>query len=147
MTIETMPRLVLERVYPTTPEVLFGCWTEAEQLKRWFAPSPAHVTAFAEVEATRDGKYRIGILDHSTGKTHIVAGVFHEVWPFSRLVFTWAWQTPGEPPDETLVTVEIEPVGSQSKLVITHERFPHVVMRDSHEKGWSGCLDKLAEVL
>ncbi len=29
---------------------------------------------------------------------------------------------PGEPPDETLVTVEIEPVGNESKLVLTRVR-------------------------
>ena len=137
-------RLALEREFSAPPETVFQCWTDGEHLVRWFAPTPEHETKYAEVDPREGGKYRIGILDRGTGKIHIVSGVFREVVPGKRLVFTWAWEAPTDHPGDTLVTVEFQPTAGGTKLVLLHEKFSSEEMQASHEQGWSGCLAKLA---
>jgi Activator of Hsp90 ATPase homolog 1-like protein len=36
-----------------------------------------------------------------------------------------------------------EAQGSDTEVVITHERIPNESARTSHETGWNGCLDSL----
>jgi len=48
---------------------------------------------------------------------------------------------------ETLVTVEFRDLGKSTQVVLTHELFPTRKARDDHDKGWNGCLDRLAEAV
>src|SRR5262245_63175144 len=38
--IDPMLDLVLERIVPVRPELVWRAWTEPEHLKRWFTPAP-----------------------------------------------------------------------------------------------------------
>ncbi|MGB6906697.1 MAG: SRPBCC domain-containing protein, partial [Methyloceanibacter sp.] len=79
------------------------------------------------------------------GEEHHVSGVYREVVPNEKLVFTWAWRS--MPERESVVTVLIKPDGPGSILTLIHEQFVDEETRDRHEHGWSGCLDKLVRYL
>jgi len=65
-----------------------------------------------------------------------------------KLVYTWAWlDEAGKPGRETLVTVTFRAMGRKTELTLRHEGFETRESRDSHNGGWNGCLDKLAEYL
>ncbi|MGH7866442.1 MAG: SRPBCC domain-containing protein, partial [Candidatus Dormibacteraceae bacterium] len=75
-------------------------------------------------------------------------GVYREVKPPSRLVYTWGWH--GDPAvefGETLVTVDFLDKEGFTEVQITHDRFPNPEVRDKHNHGWNGSLDKLEERL
>ena len=74
-----------------------------------------------------------------------MSGVYREVVPNEKLVFTWAWRS--TPERESLVTVSIKPDGAGSLLTLTHEQFFDEPARDRHEHGWIGCLNKLERYL
>jgi uncharacterized protein YndB with AHSA1/START domain len=77
-----------------------------------------------------------------------VTGVFREILPPRRLVFTWTWEAPDPHAGlETLVTVELLASGGDTEVVVTHEWFPTAATRDRHEAGWRATLDRLEEVL
>jgi uncharacterized protein YndB with AHSA1/START domain len=76
----------------------------------------------------------------------VVAGVYREVEPPSKLVFSWAWETPTSP-GETLVTLRLEPEGAGTRLLLVHERFPNAEECEKHRKGWTGSLERLPEVV
>jgi len=78
------------------------------------------------------------------GDVFYLGGVFREIRPPERLVYTWQWE--GEP-GETLVTVEFRDLGSRTEVVLTHERFPDAEAVARHTDGWNGCLIRLAELL
>jgi uncharacterized protein YndB with AHSA1/START domain len=79
------------------------------------------------------------------GERHQVSGIYREVVPDSRLVFTWAWQS--TPERESLVTITIAADGDGSLLTLHHEQFFDQKARDRHEHGWTGTLDKLEQFL
>ena len=102
----------------------------------------------AEVDLKVGGKYRFGMLEPGKDAPYVSYGVYQEVDPPARLVFTWAFEKmPGDDPDfvpaETLVTVEFIDKDGATEVVLTHERFPDEHMRDEHQAGWGGCLGGL----
>jgi uncharacterized protein YndB with AHSA1/START domain len=76
---------------------------------------------------------------------HNVGGVYREVVPNEKLVFTWAWQS--MPERESVVTVLFKPDGDGTLLTLTHEQFFDEPARDRHQQGWTGALEKLAKYL
>ena len=56
------------------------------------------------------------------GKDHIVSGVYREITPPERLVFTWAWEE-GKRGYDTVVTIELFETPGGTRLELTHEGF------------------------
>ena len=140
-------RLVMERVLPADRETVFRCWTDPKHLARWFGPTSEHSTPIADIDLRVGGRFRFGMKKGGDSEAHIVGGIYQEISPPKKLVFTWAWETSVQPPDETLVTIEFHEIGNQTRLVLIHERFPHAKMQDQHGEGWNGCLDRLGLLL
>ncbi len=136
--------LRITRVFSAPREKVFRAWTDPEALKNWFAPSEKYVTRIPRLDVRVGGAYRIEM--EVEGKAHIVAGTYQEVSPPKRLVFTWKWET--EPQHgESLVTIEFLDRGGKTEVILTHEKFPSETARDEHNKGWTGCLDRLGKFL
>ena len=74
-----------------------------------------------------------------------LSGVYREVIPQRKLVYTWAWKS--TPERESLVTVELRAAGGGTDLTLTHEQFYDEEARDRHEHGWTGCLGRLERYL
>jgi uncharacterized protein YndB with AHSA1/START domain len=94
----------------------------------------------ADADARVGGHFRI-VMRGTDGEEHDVRGVYREVVPNEKLVFTWAWRS--TPERESLVTVVIKPEGAGSLLTLVHEQFFDEAARDRHAYGWTGCLNKL----
>ncbi len=70
-----------------------------------------------------------------------MSGVYREIVPSSRLVFSWAWQS--TPERESQVTVDLKPDNDGTILTLTHEQFFSEKARDDHRGGWIMALDRL----
>lgn len=77
--------LVHDREYAAPRELVFACWTDAAHFARWFAPDNFEVPR-CEIDA-RPGGF-ICFEHRAEGKHVAIRGVFDEVVPPSRLVFT-----------------------------------------------------------
>jgi uncharacterized protein YndB with AHSA1/START domain len=141
----TKPSLTLKRRLKATPAQVFSAWSDPEKIIRWFGPSdavPASVRANVEVRA--GGRYQMNFQTED-GEHHQVGGVYREVVPNSRLVFTWAWHS--TPERESLVTVTVAKDGDGTMLTLLHEQFFDDKARDGHRRGWTGTLEKLERFL
>jgi len=134
------PSLTLTRSYPVAPEKVWRAWTDPGAMKRWFAPSDAFSVPVVEADVRVGGRYRI-VMKAPDGEQHDVSGVYREVVPNRKLVFTWAWRS--TPERESLVTVLLRAAGSGTELTLTHEQFFDEEARDKHQQGWIGCLGRL----
>lgn len=139
--------LRLRRTFAAPRERVFRAWTEPAALKRWFRAADGHTTPVAEVDLRVGGRYRLGMQPPDSDTVLVVGGIYQEVLPPARLVFTWRWEgaDAGEP--ETLVTVEFHERGAMTDVELIHEQFAGVAQRDQHAQGWQGCLDGLARTL
>ena len=90
-------------------------------------------------------QYAADLARSPDGHEHDVSGVYREVVPGEKLVFTWAWRS--TPERESLVTIELKPDGAGTLLTLTHEQFFDADARDRHQRGWEGALTKLEAFL
>ena len=139
------PALTLTRTYPVAPEKVWRAWTDAETLKKWWAPGPGQPVSAAELDVRAGGRFRI-VFGGADGKANECAGVYREVVPNRKLVFTWCW--PNSTPDRvSVVTIEFNRSAAGTDLVFKHEQFFDEKARDGHLRGWTAALDGLGRFL
>ena len=152
---ETTLRITRKLAAPR--ELVFKAWTQPEFLSKWWGVRADYTTPIAEVDLRVGGKYRLGMQPPDQDHPLVIGGIFREVNPPEKLVYTWVWE-PQLPeteirsegnvaPGETLVTVEFHDVDGQTEIVLTHQFFADQDMRDKHGHGWGGCLDQLARLV
>ncbi|WP_425064885.1 SRPBCC family protein [Reyranella sp.] len=140
--------LVLTRLIDAPRENLYRCWTEPALLKQWFAPKP-YETPVVEV-SVRPGGSNLIVMRGPDGTDMPNRGVYLEVVPNERLVFTDAFTEAWQPSAKPFMTVVLtfEKRGAKT-LYTARVRHWTVEDRDAHEKmgfhaGWGICTDQLA---
>lgn len=138
------PRLNIDRVYPVAPEKVWRAWADPQALSRWFGPGQPDSVTSAQLDVRVGGRYRIAFIAPD-GVEHVAAGVYREVVPNRRLVFSWTRE--GMPEVDSQVTIELRPVAGGTQLSFVHEQFPDVAARDDHRGGWLPTFEKLNNYL
>jgi uncharacterized protein YndB with AHSA1/START domain len=149
MTNETADReLVLTRLIDAPRENLYRAWTDATLLKQWFAPLP-WTTPHAELDV-RPGGASMVVMRSPDGNDMPCPGVYLEVVPNRRLVFTDAYTSAWWPSQKPFMTVILtfEDEGGKTRYT-ARVRHWTVADREAHEKmgfhqGWGQCADQLA---
>jgi uncharacterized protein YndB with AHSA1/START domain len=143
--------LVLTRIIDAPPEKVFRAWTEPELLKQWFAPLP-YTTPVAELDV-RPGGANLIVMRDPQGNDMPNRGIYLEVVPNRRLVFTDAYTKEWEPSEKPFMTVMLtfEDQGGKTKYTALVRHWT-VADRETHEKmgfhhGWGICADQLAAVV
>ena len=143
--LATKPSLTLTRRYPVAPEKVWRAWTDAQAVSKWWGPGPGEPVSAAELDVRVGGKFRI-VFGGPDGKAHECAGVYQEVVPYRKLVFTWSW--PNTTPERiSVVTIVFKDLNGKTELLFKHEELFDEKVRDDHQRGWSGTLEKLGNFL
>lgn len=137
------PSLTIVRSVKAPPEKLWCALTQPQALKQWMAPTDAFSIPVAEADVRVGGRYHL-VMNSPDGEEHDVSGVYREIEPNRKLVFTWAWKS--TPERESLVTMELRSAAGGTELTLRHEHFADAEARDRHEEGWTGCLSRLERV-
>jgi len=134
------PSLALKRRFEASPAQLYQAWTQPEKMIRWWGVTGHANAPIAEADLRIGGHFRVQFWTPN-GEHHSVSGVYREVVPDRKLVFSWAWQS--TPERESQVTVDLKPDNDGTILTLTHEQFFNETARDDHRRGWTQALDML----
>lgn len=126
--------LTVERAMQAPPDVLFRAWTE--HLDRWLA---APGTLLMRPEANTAFYFET----HHGAERHPYYGRFLRL-ERNRLV-ELTWLSTGTRHTETVITVELTPKGSGTRLRLTHMGFPDEELRNAHQEAWPMFLARLDE--
>jgi uncharacterized protein YndB with AHSA1/START domain len=144
--LETDRDLVLTRLIDAPQARLFEAWTRPELLKQWFAPLP-YTTPFAELDV-RPGGANVITMRGPDGVDMPNRGVYLEVVPNERLVFTDAYTEAWVPSAKPFMTVILTFEEEAGKTRYT-ARVRHWTVEDkeTHEtmgfhQGWGQCADQ-----
>jgi uncharacterized protein YndB with AHSA1/START domain len=137
----TKPSLTIRRRFNAPPEKVYGAWTDPEQIQRWFGPAGAH-TVRAQADVRVGGRFLVAF-QTPDGEEHEVSGVYRDIDPDAKLVFTWVWRS--TPERESLVTVALAPDGGGTLMTFIHEQLFDETTRARHHTGWTQSFEKLAQ--
>lgn len=140
---KSLPSVTIVRRVKASPAKIWAAITQPELMMQWWGPD-AGPTLRAEADVRPGGRLSV-VFRLLNGEEHNPTGVYREVVPEKKLVFTW--DLPGMPEPESLVTFLLEPIDGGTRLTLLHEHLPDEAMRRSHEHGWTGLLDKLPTFL
>jgi uncharacterized protein YndB with AHSA1/START domain len=147
----TRHELTLTRIIPAPPEKVFRAWTDPKLLKQWFCPLPWTVSV-AEIDPRPGGAMNV-TMRSPEGVDNPMQGVYLEIVPNEKIVFTDAYTKAWEPSEKpfmtAIITLEKVPEGTRYTARALHWT---AADREAHEKmgfhdGWGKCTDQLAALL
>lgn len=144
--------LTLTRVINAAPERVFAAWTQPELIKQWFTPRP-WTTPVVEVDVRPGGSSYI-LMRGPEGQEFPNRGVYLEVVPNRKLVFTDAFVNAWEPSEKPFMTgvITFDPTADGKTKYTARVMHWTVADRESHEKmgfhaGWGAATDQLEALL
>ena len=153
MTSETARHeLVLMREIDAPREKIFRAWTDPELLKQWFCPKPWGVS-HAELDVRAGGASLI-VMAGPNGEVVENRGVYLDVVPNEKLVFTDAFTTAWVPSEKPFMTgiIFLEPLGDGRTKYTAIARHWTDEDKRTHEamgfhEGWGAAADQLAALV
>ncbi len=140
--------LVLTLTLDAPRNNIWRCWTEPELLRQWFAPRP-WTTPRAELDVRPGGACLI-VMRSPEGQDMPCPGVYLEVVPNQKLVFTDAYTAAWEPSQKPFMTgiVTFEDAGPGRTRYVARVRHWTAQDRRQHENmgfhdGWTQCARQL----
>ena len=127
---QTLRTVAIERRLDATPDRVIRCWTDPDELMRWF---PVRV----------DGSLAVGARTTLVWPREQVWWEVTDLVTPSRFTFRWPWDA-----DETLVTnvtVSLEAEGSGTRILLTDGPFP--IDRPGGLDAWAEALAGWGEAL
>jgi uncharacterized protein YndB with AHSA1/START domain len=148
--VQTAPfaerELTITRIFDAPCSLVFKMWTDPKHLAEWWGPK-GFTNPVCEVDPRLGGALRI-VMRAPDGAEYPMKGVFREIAPPSRLVFTnIAMDKDGNHIIEGLTTVTFAEERGKTKLTL-HTRCAAMVdyaaaYLKGMEAGWTQSLEKL----
>lgn len=148
----------ITRLFDAPRELVWQAWTDPRHFKLWWGPKD-YTCPFCEMDLRVGGKY-LNCMRSPEGKDYWSTGVYREIIPMERLVFTDCFAdeqgnvVPAtyyglgvDFPIEMLVIMTLEDQDGKTKLTLRHIDLPTGPDREGAQLGWSQSFDKLAESL
>jgi glutathione S-transferase len=136
--------LKFEQTLDAPVERVWKAITDGKEVGKWYGPADEFRIEVLAWDCRVGGAYKVAMFSPQGGP-HVVVGVFKEITPGRKLAYSWAWE--GGLPMETLVTFTLKANGRKTDLPLTHEGFPNEGIRDNHNGGWTGSLERLARAV
>lgn len=133
----------LRRSFPISRTVLFRAWTDPGELARWWGPQGWEMDR-CELDVRRDGTWRTWFR-LPDGSQRAIGGVYLEIVPAERLVFTWEPEPEGDTPEEpSIVTLEFHDKAGATELTLTHRKLTTGRAVDM-DVGWTSTFESLGD--
>ncbi len=148
--LPTERELVITRVFDAPRELVFRAWTDPKHMARWWGPK--HFTNRVEqMDVRAGGAWRI-VMCAPDGAEYPAQGVYREIVPPERLVFTNdAADKDGNVIIEGFTTVTFDDQDGKTKLTVQTRGVAKVDYAANYlkgmEMGWTQSLDRLGESL
>ncbi len=136
-----VPTVQVRREIAAPAAELFDAFLDPAKLSVWMRPGDTSRTD-ARVDPRVGGAFEIVMHTPKGSVPH--TGAYQEITRPRRLVFTW--NSPYAGSHGSLVTVDFNPKGKFTEIVITHERLPSEEMAAAHTGGWSSILERIAGI-
>lgn len=140
---KSKPEFTIIRTLNARPELVWHAWTEENELVHWLPSTPIESISF---DVRKGGRYCYTMVNTETGQEFPTGGVFLDVVPFERLVFTWGY--PDAPIENSpVVTLTLTAYGDCTEMSFRLSGFAGHPGDQYVYDGWSETLNNFASHL
>jgi uncharacterized protein YndB with AHSA1/START domain len=121
VTLPSETEIRFSRFFARSPQLLFDAWTQPEHVRQWWGCEGSSIVA-CEMDVRVGGSWRL-VMRMTDGSDHPFRGVYREIMPGERLVYTECYDVPqfGRPKWLTVVTFEAVEEGTVLTHTIRHD--------------------------
>src|SRR5688572_13235154 len=136
---DSAPSVVIERLIPAPPRVVFEAWLDPKALQRFMCGGPGVTVTKVECDPRVGGRFLIVMNVEGHDIAH--RGEYLEIERYRRLSFTWLSIYAG---DGSQVTIQFKESGKgQTLLTLFHVGLAESE-REKHDEGWSYIFTNLS---
>jgi len=140
--------LVVDRTYNAPRDLVWKVFTDPAHARHWMGPRHHPAVAF-EQDVRVGGRWSLTLKSVEDGKLLKQGGVFREIAPRERVVYTMSWDEahPANGP-EMLISIDFSDAGAdKTRVVFRQEGLPSIPERDGHNEGWNSAFDRIDDLL
>lgn len=139
--------IVITRLFHAPPRLVFEAWTRPEHVQHWYGTRDL-ILVVCQIDLRPGGAYRY-VLRDASGQDYGFSGVYREIVPYSKLVYTDGFE--GMPGHEASVTLTFEEDNGKTR-VVSRSLYQSEEDRNAHlssgmEQGMKETLSRLDEHL
>ncbi|GCE31872.1 ATPase [Dictyobacter alpinus] len=139
--------IVITRTFNAPPRLVFEAWTRPEHVQHWYRTRDMTLV-ICQIDLRPGGAYRY-VLQDTSGQEYAFSGVYREVVPYTKLVYTDGFE--GMPGHEAVVTLTFEEDNGKTTLM-SRSLYQSEEDRNAHlnsgmEQGTRELLSRLEELL
>ena len=134
-------KVIVEReiLIAASPETVFAFLVDPALMANWFGIEH-------KLDPRPGGAFSVRV-----ARGHRAKGVFTDVVPYSRVAFTWGWESKDPSlamlrPGESLLEIELEPREGSTLVRLRHSRLPKGISK-IHGDRWSYYLGRLQSAI
>jgi uncharacterized protein YndB with AHSA1/START domain len=139
----------IDRTYDAAPARVFAAWASAEAKARWFVGPPESWTLLERSLDFRVGGRELLRGSFGPGRVTVFDAAYHDIVPDRRIVYSYGMEHEGRRISVSLATIEFEPAGRGTRLVLTEQGVFLDGFEDGggRERGTRAHLERLAAAL
>ena len=138
-------QFTITRIFDAPRELVWRAWTESADAAEWWHPRGIEIKAGSvAVDARPGGRYAYTMVNPADGAEYPTVGVYREVDPPRRLVYTWrpSWDDYAE----TTVRFDLVPTATGTRVLVTHSGFGNRAEQAAGTgEGWKRVLEWLGQ--
>jgi uncharacterized protein YndB with AHSA1/START domain len=146
--------LRLKRTMPFSRERVFAAFSQQEQMNQWMCrDAKNHEIRYTKFDFRVGGGFELEIRTPN-GHRYAMHNTYVEIVKPEKIKFTWGHEHFGpdgkqwdDTLEGTLVTFQFHDRQGSTEIELTHELLPNAKQVEDHQRGWTGCLDSLGELL
>lgn len=136
-----IPEFTILRTFDAPRELVWRAWTEEAELAQWLRPFGVSTDSLS-FDVRVGGRYAYTMTNEETGERFPTGGVYLEIEPISRLVFTWG--EPGAPVESApVITLTFTAQGDRTELLFHLRGFAGTPGDGYVYDGWDEALTNL----
>jgi uncharacterized protein YndB with AHSA1/START domain len=140
-----MNSVSLHRILKASLEKVFRAFTQPSAIASWLPPY-GFICTVHQMNAEKDGTFRMSFENFSTGNSHSFGGTYLEVKPNEFLKYTDKFDDPNLP-GEMITSVSLRKTIAGTEIKIIQEGIPEAIPAEMCYLGWQESLDKLTKLV